>query len=153
MRIIKIVGLTLAGLFLLIQIIPSHLPDTPDPGPHTLEPSGSTTPEVIALLQRACYDCHSTQTRYPWYSHVAPVSWLVISDVNEGRDKLNFSEWNSMPKRRQFHKLGDIKEQIEKGEMPLGIYLVMHHSARLSATERQALVDWTESASHELMSR
>lgn len=153
MRVLKLAGLILAGLFVLIQFIPSHLPETSDPGANILAPSGSTTPEVIALLQRACFDCHSNETKYPWYAHVAPVSWLVISDVNEGRDKLNFSEWSAMPKRRRFHKLGDIKEQIQKGEMPLGIYLVMHHNAKLSTAERQALIDWTETASHELLGK
>ena len=103
--------------------------------PTVTEPAWSS-PNVRALAERACFDCHSNHTRWPWYSHVAPVSWLVQRDVDEGRRALNFSEWN----RLQRHAKKASKE-VAEGEMPLAIYTVLHPDAVLSASDRQALVE------------
>jgi hypothetical protein len=74
--------------------------------------------EVHALLQRACYDCHSNETRWPWYSQVAPMSFLIARDVTEGRRELNFSTWSQYNERRKTRKLKEIAKQVEKGKMP-----------------------------------
>ena len=102
-----------------------------------------TPPEVHAILERSCYDCHSNQTRWPWYSRVAPVSWLVASDVHEAREHLNFSAWDSYStdKRREFRE--EIRENVEEGEMPLWFYLPMHPKARLDAADVQRISRWT----------
>lgn len=84
------------------------------------------------IFRRACYDCHSNETNWPWYSYVAPVSWLVARDVHQGRRELNFSEWGTYSARRADHKLEEIVEKVEKGEMPLPIYLPLHPEARLA---------------------
>jgi hypothetical protein len=91
------------------------------------------------LFHRACFDCHSNETLWPWYSHVAPVSWLVQDDVNGGRRHLNFSEWN----RPQDHAV-DVAAQVRQGDMPLWFYLPLHPAARLTAAEKQALIDGAE---------
>ena len=98
--------------------------------------------DVEAILRRSCYDCHSHETVWPWYSRVAPVSWLVAHDVEEGRGHLNFSEWPVTDFEDRESELRDIADEIAKGEMPLGIYLVMHREARLSEAESRLLVDW-----------
>ena len=98
--------------------------------------------EVKAILERSCYDCHSNRTRWPWYSRVAPVSWLVARDVHEGREELNFSDWPAFDLEKQDDHLKHIKKQVEKGKMPLPIYLSMHPRARLSESERRIVVDW-----------
>lgn len=93
------------------------------------------SPEVRALAQRACFDCHSNKSAWPWYSQIAPVSWLVANDVAEGRSRLNFSDWQG-GRRGEPGELGQI---VLEGEMPPSIYLIMHPSARLSDAERQTL--------------
>ena len=93
------------------------------------------SPATRTLARRACFDCHSNQTVWPWYSNIAPVSWLVSHDVTDGRRKLNFSEWD-LPQR----KASDAPEEVEKSEMPPTVYLPMHPEARLTPSERAALV-------------
>jgi len=98
--------------------------------------------EVHVILRRACYDCHSNETRWPWYSRVAPVSWLVARDVTRGREDLNFSDWPVFDFEAQEHALADIAKQIDRRRMPLPIYVAMHPHARLSEAERSTLLDW-----------
>lgn len=105
-------------------------------------------PAVQSILKRSCYDCHSHQTRWPWYSYVAPVSWLVAHDVHGGRGDLNLSDWPRLDFEAQDLQLADIRRQIEKKKMPLGIYLLMHRDAKLSDADRATIVDWTRSAAH-----
>jgi hypothetical protein len=98
--------------------------------------------EVRSILRRACYDCHSNETIWPWYSRVAPVSWLVASDVREGREKLNFSRWNSYSEKKQTKLLKDIREEVEEDEMPPITYRMMHKDARINAEATSALKAW-----------
>lgn len=97
---------------------------------------------VHAVLKRACYDCHSNETVWPWYSHVAPASWLVAHDVHEARKHLNFSTWNRYEPKRQARKLNEVWEEVEEGEMPLWYYLPLHRDAVLSAEDRELLRAW-----------
>lgn len=98
--------------------------------------------DVRAILERSCFDCHSHHTRWPWYSRVAPVSWLVARDVREGRREMNFSEWPAFDLEEQDHLLASVVKQVERGKMPLPIYVIMHGEARLSAADRRRLTDW-----------
>ena len=98
--------------------------------------------DVEAILRRSCYDCHSNETRWPWYSQVAPVSWLVARDVAEGRSHLNFSEWPVADFEARELELHEIEDEIVKGKMPLKIYLVMHRDARLTEQDRSMLAQW-----------
>ncbi|MEW5795945.1 MAG: heme-binding domain-containing protein [Candidatus Zixiibacteriota bacterium] len=100
-------------------------------------------PGVRLVLKRCCYDCHSNESVWPWYSFIAPVSWLVASDVHEAREKLNFSEWGLMADDKRRHALEEIWKEVEEGEMPLRIYLVMHSEARLSDQDMAILHEWT----------
>ena len=93
------------------------------------------SPQTRELAKRACFDCHSNETVWPWYSNVAPVSWLIQKDVDEGRSRLNLSEWN-----RPQREARNAARQIQRGAMPLSNYLMMHPSARLSSDEAQALI-------------
>ena len=126
-----VVAIIVVGL--LIQLIPlagrGHNP------PVVQEPKWDS-PQTAALVRQACYDCHSNETVWPWYSYVAPVSWLVYSDVVEGRSRLNFSEWN-----RPQLGAGEIADKIREGEMPPFQYLPMHPSARLTSAEKQQLIN------------
>lgn len=98
--------------------------------------------DVRAILERSCYDCHSNRTVWPWYSQVAPVSWLVARDVNEGRRHLNFSEWSAYPPGRQNVKLESLIREVEDDGMPPGIYLMMHGDAALTPAQREQVTGW-----------
>jgi Haem-binding domain len=101
--------------------------------------------QVEALLTRACYDCHSNQTRWPWYSRIAPMSWLVARDVALGRKELNFSEWGSYYSQTRKRKLQWMGRVLRERSMPPWAYRLMHPGARLAAAERVTLDHWIES--------
>lgn len=103
-------------------------------------------PETKAILDRACANCHSSRTVWPWYSNVAPVSWFVIDHVNHGRTHLNLSDWARFPPQEADRMLGRICELVTSEEMPLGSYLVMHSEAELSPLDERAICDWTRAA-------
>ena len=129
LRVPAVIGL---GLFLGLQVLPVG----PDPGnpPVTARPPWSS--EAEAVFERSCAACHSNETRWPWYSHVAPASWLVRRDVAEGRHELNVSRWE-----RDDGEADDAVEAIVDGTMPPRRYLLMHPSARLTDEERRVLAD------------
>ena len=130
----KIIGITLVVLlsaFVLIQLIPfGHQHTNP---PVVSEPNWDS-PQTRELAQRACFDCHSNEVVWPWYSNIAPVSWLVQQDVDEGRRYLNFSDWGRV---REAH---EIPEAIQRGYMPPSKFLIMHPEARLTQSEKDALI-------------
>lgn len=123
-------------LFVAIQFVP--VKRTNPPAQWELQ----APPEVEAILERSCYDCHSHRTHWPWYSRVAPLSWWVVEHVNDARGDLNFSEWPRLDWELQKLAYQDIREQISKGEMPLQSYVLMHPEARLSDADRKVLLDW-----------
>jgi hypothetical protein len=105
------------------------------------------------ILERSCYDCHSNLTRWPWYTNVAPVSWLVASDVNEARSDMNFSEWGTYNIADQIDYLNQINKQVKKGSMPLGKYLLLHSDAKLTDADRNLLSGWASTAADSLLSK
>jgi hypothetical protein len=101
---------------------------------------------VVATLDRACGDCHTNDTRWPWYANVAPISWWIIDHVNEGRRRLSFSNWGDSDTPRRLKELDEICRRVERNNMPLESYLLMHRDAELSDQDRQAICDWTRTA-------
>ncbi len=99
-------------------------------------------PEIEQLFKDACYDCHSHETKYPWYSEIAPVSWIIQDHVNHGKGHLNFNEWGNRGKAKRSHALEEMVEETMEGEMPLKPYANMHPEARLTKGERKQLVGW-----------
>ena len=99
---------------------------------------------IVPLIRKACYDCHSSETRWPWYSNIAPVSWFVADDVHEARRHLNFSFWGAYPPHRRASALDHIRDEVSSGDMPMRTYLVMHPDARLTQSERDSIVSWAE---------
>jgi hypothetical protein len=141
-RVLKWTLLIAALLFLGAQ---AYRPDRTNPAVderRTLAANTRMTPEVEAILRRSCNDCHSSETVWPWYSHVAPASWFLKQHVDEGRRELSFSEWATYPKRKRERKLHEMCEQVESGEMPLKCYLPLHPEARLSDDDRRVLCEW-----------
>ena len=138
-------------LLVVIQFVPIKTPSNNVNISNDLVSVEKLDGDVSVILKTSCYDCHSNQTPYPWYSHVAPVSWLVANDVKEGRAKLNFSDWKLNNKRRKIRQLEDIKEQVQQGEMPMGIYTVIHKKAKLTESQKQLLVKWTDDMSNKVL--
>jgi mono/diheme cytochrome c family protein len=132
-RVLLLGLLALVLLFGLIQLVP-YGRDHNNP-PVQNEPAWNE-PRTRELAVGACFDCHSNETIWPWYSNVAPVSWLVQRDVDEGRSRLNFSEWGR--RRQEGHEAAEI---VREGEMPPWQYKLMHSSARLPAEEKDALIN------------
>jgi hypothetical protein len=125
-------GGALLGSLALVQLVPYGRAHTNPPV--VREPSWDS-PRTRELAVRACFDCHSNETRWPWYSHVAPISWLVQRDVDEGREALNFSRFDQPQK-----EAGEAAEETVEGSMPPWFYLPTHPTARLTAAEQQELV-------------
>ena len=132
----KKLGFGLIAVLIVAQFVPVARVNPTERG----QPAASA--EVQAILQRACYDCHSNETQWPWYSQVAPVSFLIARGVREGRRELNFSTWNRYEERRKTRKLKEIAEQVEKGKMPQWYYVSLHPDAKLSATDRELIIKW-----------
>ncbi len=131
-KFIRRASLFLVVAFVAIQLVPYGREHTNPPV--QAEPSWNA-PRTRELAARACFDCHSNESRWPWYSNVAPASWLVQRDVDEGREQLNFSEWT-----RVFREAEEAAELAGEGEMPPWFYLPLHPEAKLSESERAELV-------------
>ena len=135
-RWLKVGGASVVILVILAQLIPVDRTNPPA-GTEVDAPS-----EVVEVLRRSCYDCHSNETRWPWYSGIAPASWLVARDVREGREAVNYSTWERYSPEERRHHQEETWEDVEEGEMPLGVYTLMHPGARLSARDLEVLRAW-----------
>ncbi|EAZ80851.1 heme-binding domain-containing protein [Algoriphagus machipongonensis] len=146
MKIWQYLILGLGIILLAIQFVPNQLPEVSNENPQDLMGSGLVDGEVSNLLKTACYDCHSNTTKYPWYSYVAPASWLVAKDTREGREEVNFSQWTEVDMMDKLAILDDIIEEVKEEHMPLPIYLTMHSEAKLDDSQRQLIIEWAEAA-------
>lgn len=97
---------------------------------------------IEGILKTSCYDCHSNYTNYPWYSNVQPFGWWLANHIKEGKSELNFNDFGSYSKRRQLSKLKAIGESINDASMPLSSYILIHRNAKLSAEDKQMIIDW-----------
>ena len=130
-------GVAFVGFLVLAQLIRIDRTNPP------VEGDVATTPDMQKLLRRACYDCHSNETVWPWYSGVAPVSWLVGHDVHEGREELNFSAWAASTPAQRTKLLKETAEDVADGDMPPWYYALVHPEARLDAAARERIQAWT----------
>ena len=147
---LKWIFVALAGLFLLLQF--TNPPRTNPPVKNDFIAAENPPPQTAAMLHAACYDCHSSETRWPWYSHITPMSRLIATDVNEGRANLNLSDWPVNDPRHAAKKLEDMSEQIGYAEMPLKKYTLIHADARLTENQRKELTDWLDGEAARLKS-
>ncbi len=131
-RIIRWLGAGILVLLFAIQLVPYGRDHSNPPVTQAVQ---WDSPRTEDLAQRACYDCHSNETDWSWYSNIAPISWLVQKDVDEGRAALNFSEWN-----RPQEEAHEAAETVQDGEMPLWYYTITHRDAALSDQEKQDLM-------------
>lgn len=144
---LKVVAVALVGIFLLLQL--TNPARTNPPVKRDAIAAANPPAAIAASLRAACYDCHSYETKWPIYSRIAPSSWLVIADVNEGREHFNFSDWPE-DSARAAKKLDRINEVVDYREMPPKKYTALHPEARLTEEQRKAIMDWTEAAAEKL---
>lgn len=139
-RILLIVVIVL----LAIQLYRPAKINPPENQAKTLKANTQMPSDVAQTIDRSCNDCHSYRTTWPRYSNVAPVSWIIVDDVNEGRRHVNFSDWGSYSAERQQRKLGDICDEVKDGGMPLRQYTWMHNGSKLTQQQRDAICSWTK---------
>jgi hypothetical protein len=141
--VLKKTVLSLVLLFILFQFVPVQRTNP------SVEADLQVNPPIRAELKKACFDCHSYETIWPWYSRIAPVSWLIANDVKKGREHLNFSSWELMSaedKNVVFHL---IREEVESGGMPLKPYTLLHRNAVLTNADKQMIYAWLDAATEE----
>jgi hypothetical protein len=142
MKILKIILLILLIVFVGIQFIPTKRNQN-DVVPNTDFMLVNKVPKDIKNnLQVSCYDCHSNNTQYPWYSKIQPGAWFMENHIKDGKTELNFSEWDSLSNRRKKSKLKSIISQIEDNEMPLSSYTLIHRNAIFSEAEKQRITTY-----------
>ena len=138
-----------AGL-VVAQVIPIARTNPPVEPAETMAAKMPVPTEITRIFERSCQDCHSSQTVWPWYSRVAPVSWFLAYHVSQGRGELNVSEWGRYTARRKDRKLKEICDQVASGKMPLATYTLLHPEAKLSGSDRKATCEWAEGARRKL---
>lgn len=136
-RKLTIILIVLAVILIVIQFFPIRRTNPP------VRADIVAPDDVKAVLTKACYDCHSNQTTWPWYVHVAPVSWLLWSDVNEGRAKINFSEWEAYTPDAKAKLLRRTWSEVSEGDMPPWYYRIMHPPSRLSDSDKAVIKRWS----------
>jgi hypothetical protein len=141
------------ALFAVIQLFPPDRTNPPVDPSLRIQAHVAVPSDITAIFERSCRDCHSNETRWPWYSHVAPASWLLAYDVRHGRDEMNLSEWGGYDAEDASYLLEEACEMVTEGEMPLRPYTWLHPGAKLAAGDVERLCEWTEAARQEMASR
>ena len=148
---LKWAGIGLLALLVVIQFFPPDRTNPPVDPSATVQAHLDVPPNVDAIFKRSCYDCHSNESVWPWYSHVAPVSWIVAGDVHDARHFMNLSEWAKYKPGRVASLLEQICDETSGGDMPLKSYAFMHPQAKLSPDDIDALCAWTDSLSAKML--
>lgn len=140
------VGLALLVLLIAVQFFPVDRRNPSADPSKSINVTERLPLTVQTVFRGSCVNCHSYQTRWPWYSYLAPASWIIARDVREGRKKMNFSEWGSYSAEKREQKLEEICEQVTNGDMPDPKYLFFHRRARPTQQQREAVCEWTEAS-------
>ena len=145
-KALKIVAIVLALGFLSLQVFQIDKTNPPIAHNETLEAVVPVPADISLILARSCNDCHSHKTVYPWYTSIQPNGWFMKGHIDDGRDELNFSIFNTYSPQKKQKKLDEICDQVREGEMPLPSYLWIHSDAALSQSDKDALCRWAEQA-------
>jgi hypothetical protein len=146
-KALKIIAIVLIVGFIIIQFIRPDFTNPPVNQAETLEAATQVPDNVKAILGRSCADCHTNETKYPWYAKIQPSAWFLKGHIEDGRRELNLSLWKTYEPRRQRRKLSEICEQVQAKEMPLPSYLWIHSDSKMSDEDIKTLCDWTEAES------
>jgi len=150
-KAVKIAGLILLVAFIIAQFIQPDKNLQNQASEHDLLTAYEVPEQVANLLQNSCYDCHSNNTRYPWYSKISPLSWYLYKHIEEGKEALNFSEFGLLEKRKMISGLSGVCELVESGSMPLVSFTLIHRDARLDGDEQRIICEWSEAEAGKLL--
>ena len=139
---IKKIGILLLILLVIIQFFTIDKTTQPTDVSKDIIALTSANREISTILKTSCYDCHSNQPVYPWYTNIAPLSWWIKHHIKEGSQHLNFSEWGTYSKKRKNHKLDECAEMLIENEMPLTSYTIIHKEATLNDNQKNHLLNW-----------
>lgn len=145
MKRTKVVLLTLFALFLIIQLIRPVRNERGQAPEADISSLYEMPEQVHGIFKRACYDCHSNSTIYPWYTNIQPLGWWLADHIREGKEELNFNEFGTYSLRKQKSKLKSIAGSIEDNSMPLSSYTLIHKNATLSLRDKALVMDWLNS--------
>jgi len=142
-KLARLIPILFGSVFIGMQFVPTPgVSKASTTRPNVVE---TINPQVGKILERSCQDCHSNRTNWPWYSHVAPVSWIVSKHVSEGREMLDFSAWTDQSRAESERML--ICDAVSSGSMPLASYTMIHREARLSNLDVKLICDWADATS------
>jgi len=143
--VLKYIGLFLLAALIIIQFFRPERNRKEGDAVNHINKVYSTPEDVTVILKKACYDCHSNNTRYPWYANIQPAAWWMNDHIIEGKREINFDEYSSRPLRFQYKKMDELIEQIKENEMPLQSYTWIHKDAILTEVEKNTLINWANS--------
>ncbi len=150
---LKKILLVLLIVLIVIQFIHPARNTSTGEQPNNISKEYKVPTEVNSILDKACLDCHSNNTRYKWYFKIQPVDWWLTHHINDGKEELNFDEFMNKPIRYQYHKLQSVTNQIKKNEMPLNSYLWVHKDARLTDQEKNILINWAQGITDDMKAK
>ena len=139
-------------ILVVIQFIRPARNISTTPSPHDISTEYAVPDSVKNIMAVACNDCHTNNTRYPWYANIQPVGWWLTNHVNEGKRHLNYSEFTSYDKKKQYKKMDATAHEVKEGDMPLNSYLWIHKDAKLTQAEKDLLVNWSQQLSDKIVS-
>ena len=138
-------------ILVVIQFIRPARNISTTPSPHDISTEYTVPDSVKNIMAVACNDCHTNNTRYPWYANIQPVGWWLQNHVNEGKRHLNYSEFTSLEKKKQYKKMDETAHEVKEGDMPLNSYLWIHHDAELTQAEKDMIVNWAQQLSDKIV--
>ncbi len=152
-KVLKALFFLFVLLFLAAQLIRPSRANPPVDESQAIQARTQMTPEVAAIFEHSCRDCHSNKTVWPWYTNVAPISWFIANHVNEARHSMNLSEWGRLDRDKQDQKLRQICDEIQDGMMPLSTYTPLHPGSKLSEQDKKTLCEWTDAERQRLSAK
>ncbi len=145
--------LLLLVVFVAIQFIHPERNESAEPQTADISTIYKVPVDVSNILNKACNDCHSNNTTYPWYATIQPVAWWLNDHIQEGKGEINFNEFASYAPAKQYHKLEEFKKQIDEDEMPLSSYTLIHTNAKLTDSEKKTLTNWSEDIRNQMKAK
>ena len=144
-KYLRVAIVAVVVILIVLQFFQTNTNNGESASPNDLTHAVNVPRPVLNILQQSCFDCHSNHTNYPWYAYIQPVGWWLSDHIKDGKEELNFSEFNTYPEKRKNKKLEKIADEVEEGEMPLNSYLIIHTDSKLSEAEKNELVSWAKS--------
>jgi hypothetical protein len=141
-KILKYTGILLLAALIVVQFFRPKRNKQEGEAVNHLNKVYAIPDDVNIILEKACYDCHSNSTRYPWYANIQPVAWWLAKHISKAKKELNFSEFTSYNLRRQYHKMEEVKDEVKEGKMPLNSYTWTHKDAILTDEEKNKIIGW-----------